>query len=249
VKTVYLFDVDGTLTPSRQEIDEEFASVFLDWAERDSKEIYLVSGSDIKKIKQQLFGAFLDRLAGIFCCTANELYRKDKLVYENKFTAPAQLLEDLEIYLSEAQYHIKTGNHIEQRPGMINFSVVGRNATLSQREAYTKWDEDVREREDVVVYITENYPELDASIGGATSVDIYPLGRDKSQVVQYLKDYYKEEISMVFLGDKNIPGGNDYPLAMALEEDPNSHWFQVTSYEETRAFIEYSKLFIGEGGV
>ena len=249
MKTIYLFDVDGTLTEPRKEIDEMFASVFLDWMEECSVDVYLVSGSDIKKIKQQIFNAFLERCTGVFCCAANQLYQGDKLIYENKFRSPKNLIEDLEIYLEESQYSFKTGNHIEERPGMINFSVLGRNANMLQREQYTKWDKGVREREDIVEYVTSNYPELDASIGGATSVDIYLRGRDKSQVVEYLKKQYQEGISIVFVGDKNIPGGDDYPLAMVLEKDPNSHWVQVECYEETRALIEYSKLFNMENGI
>jgi len=249
VRTVYLFDVDGTLTRPQQKIDEIFAGVFLDWLEEGPKEVYLVSGSDIKKIRQQIFGAFLEKCSGVFCCAANQLYKNEKLIYENKFVAPPTLLEDLEIYLEEAEYKFKTGNHIEERPGMINFSVLGRNANLLQREAYSKWDAKTLEREDVVDYIITNYPELDASIGGETSVDIYAKGKDKSQVINYFAQHGPEEVKMVFVGDKTMPGGNDYPLAAALEKDPNSHWFQVGGYEETRALIEYSKLFIGEGGI
>jgi len=247
MKTIYLFDIDGTLTAPRAPIDEEFAEIFIDWLEKDSKEVYLVTGSDMKKIHQQLFGEFLNRCAGIFCCAGNQLYRNNKLVYQNKFQPPKNLLKDLEIYLSEAEYSTRTGNHIEKRPGMINFSVLGRNANLLQREQYTRWDKKAEQREDVVEYITQNYPGLDVSIGGAISVDIYPKGKDKAQVVKYLKKQYKEEIAMIFVGDKNIPGGNDYPLALALEKEPHSHWFQVHSYEETRAIIEHSELFnLGE---
>lgn len=249
MKTVYLFDIDGTLTDPRQKIDEIFAGIFLDWLEEGNRTVYLVTGSDIKKIRQQLFGAFLEKCAGVFCCAANQLYENDNLIYENKFVVPPTLLEDLEIYLEEAQYKIRTGNHIEERPGMINFSLLGQNANLLQREIYSRWDARNGEREDVVSYITDNYPDLDASIGGTTSVDIYAKGRDKAQVIKYLRNLYPEGVRMVFVGDKTMPGGNDYPLAAALEKDPNSHWLQVESYEETRALIEYSKLFIGEAGI
>ena len=59
-----------------------------------------------------------------------------------------------------------------------------------------------------------------------------------------LNQIYGEPLSYVFVGDKNIPGGNDWPLAQELDKDPNSDWLQVYSYEETRALIEYSELFI-----
>jgi phosphomannomutase len=250
VQTIYLFDVDGTLTDPRQEIDDIFAGVFLDWVEEKNPIVYLVSGSDIKKIKQQIFDALLDTCAGIFACSGNQLWAQEQLIYQNKFRLPRGLLTDLKIYLDMgAQYKIRTGNHIERRPGMINFSVLGRNANLLQREAYSKWEKNTKEREDIVTYITENYPMLDAAIGGAISVDIYPVGKDKSQVVKYLKEKHGPDLSFVFVGDRCVPGGNDWPLALVLEEEEHGHWIQVNSYHETRAIIEHSKLFIGEAGV
>ena len=127
---------------------------------------------------------------------------------------------------------------------MVNFSTVGRNASPALRAAYEKWDKDFREREDIVEYITSLYPELEVAIGGTISVDIYPAGKNKSQVVEKIQELYGADVAMVFVGDRNIPGGNDWPLAQHLETMENCHWFQVLSYEETRALIEHSELFI-----
>ena len=131
METIYLFDVDGTLTDPRQSIDEEFAGIFLDWVEAKNPIVYLVTGSDLKKIEQQLFDTFLRSCEGVFTCSANQLWNGADLVYQNKFRAPRGLLGDLKLYLEiGAQYNVRTGRHIERRPGMINFSVLGRNANL-----------------------------------------------------------------------------------------------------------------------
>jgi phosphomannomutase len=249
VRTIYLFDIDGTLTAPLTPIGEEFASVFLEWVRRYKAEVYLVTGSNITKTKKQLFGAFRDICAGIFCCSGNDYRVGNKVAYRRKFKPSPELLEDLNLYLSNSPYPVKTGKHIERRPGMVNYSIVGRNATPLQRAQYAAWDAKHFEREDIVDYVKTSHPELDAAIGGAVSVDIYPQGRDKSQVVDYLRGSCEEEMKFVFVGDKIIPGGNDYPLAMKLEEDENSHWRQVNSPAETQALIQHSALFIGEGGI
>lgn len=249
MRTIYLFDIDGTLTKPLAPIDEEFASVFLEWVNHYKAEVYLVTGSNITKTKKQLFGAFRDACAGIFCCSGNDYRVSKKVIYRRKFKPSAALIEDLNLYLENSLYPVKTGKHIERRPGMVNYSIVGRNATQEQRAEYATWDARHFEREDIVDYIKTSHPELDVAIGGAVSVDIYPQGHDKSQVVDYLRAREEEEIRFVFVGDKNIPGGNDYPLAMKLEEDANSHWRQVNSPTETEALIRYSALFIGEGGI
>ena len=48
----YIFDVDGTLTPSRQQIDHDFERYMLDFS--DKEEVYLVTGSNREKTIEQI---------------------------------------------------------------------------------------------------------------------------------------------------------------------------------------------------
>ena len=242
---VYLFDVDGTLTHPLSEIDEEFADVFLTWLHDKNKIVYLVTGSNIEKTKKQVFAAFLDQCEGIFTCSGNVFYSKGKLVYENTLDLPSNFIQDLQLYLDHGtEWRRKTGTHIEIRKGMVNFSTVGRKASPDLRAAYYKWDQEKQEREDIVDYVRNLYPEFEVSIGGQISVDIYPQGKNKAQVVEKLRVLHGEDVQMVFVGDRCVPGGNDWPLAQRLDPLEGSEWYQVLSYEETRALIEYGELFI-----
>ena len=244
-KPVYLFDVDGTLTYPLTEVDDKFADVFLSWVREKNKIVYLVTGSDIAKTKKQLFSSFIDQCAGIFTCSGNVFYSKGRKIYENELELPAGFIEDLELYLEQGtEWRKKTGAHIELRQGMVNFSTVGRNASPDLREAYHNWDQCRHEREDIVSYITSLYPDLEVSIGGQISVDIYPAGKNKAQVVEKIQQLHGPDPSMIFVGDRNVPGGNDWPLAQRLEHIPGCQWYQVSCYEETRALIEYDELFI-----
>jgi HAD superfamily hydrolase (TIGR01484 family) len=244
-ETVYLFDVDGTLTPPLTEVDDVFAEVFLSWIRDNGKKVYLVTGSDIKKTKKQLFSSFIDQCEGIFTCSGNVFYSKGHKVYENKLVLPKGFIENLQLYLDMGtQWRKKTGTHIEIRSGMVNFSTVGRDASPDLREAYSKWDAAHGEREDIVDYIKGIYPELEVAIGGQISVDIYPAGKNKAQVVDNIQEMHGPDTSMVFVGDRNVPGGNDWPLAQRLQRMEGCAWYQVLSYEETRALIEYDELFI-----
>lgn len=244
METIYIFDVDGTLTEPLIEITEEFADVFLTWLRDNNKKVYLATGSDIKKTTKQLFSSFIDQCEGVFTCSGNVYYSKGKLVYQNMFDMPPTFIKDLELYLLHGSgWKKRTGNHIEIRKGMVNFSTVGRNASPNLREAYQRWDKVSREREDIVTYITELYPEVEASIGGTISVDIYPKGANKAQVVDKLYEIHGKDISIIFVGDRNVPGGNDWPLAQRLKKMPNCRWFQVRSYHDTQALIEHNELF------
>ena len=100
-ETIYLFDVDGTLTHPLTEVDDVFADIFLSWVRDKKKKVYLVTGSDIKKTKKQLFSSFIDQCEGIFTCSGNVFYSKGKKVYENDLQLPQGFIEDLELYLEQ----------------------------------------------------------------------------------------------------------------------------------------------------
>lgn len=63
-------------------------------------------------------------------------------------------------------------------------------------------------------------------IGGETGIDIYPIGNDKSQIL----DDFNEDDNIHFFGDKMDFGGNDYPLAQKNKCGTNHH---VKNWEET----------------
>ena len=48
----FIFDVDGTLTPSRRQIEPDFLQFFLDFV--DNHEVYLVTGSNREKTIEQI---------------------------------------------------------------------------------------------------------------------------------------------------------------------------------------------------
>ena len=43
------------------------------------------------------------------------------------------------------------------------------------------------ERKKISTFIKHKFPDLDAVIGGQISIDIYPKGNDKSQVIKRIK--------------------------------------------------------------
>ena len=153
---IFIFDVDGTLTPSRQRMTEEFAKFFDEWTSKNT--YYLVTGSDLDKTKEQVPLAYLDRAGGVFTCCGNQFWREGltqqwptdwKLIYENKFKIPDDLLKYLEDTLDDSDYPVKAGIHIEDRGSMLNFSMVGRKCTLQERKNYFEYDKLTGEREKI----------------------------------------------------------------------------------------------------
>ena len=66
---------------------------------------------------------------------------------------------------------------------MANISTIGRDCSQDQRSYYYEWDQEWGEREFICSKLSKSYPEVEFSIGGEISIDIYPKGKDKSQVL------------------------------------------------------------------
>ena len=233
---IFLFDIDGTLTPPRQPMEQNFASCFLQWASQNI--VYLVTGSDIDKVKEQVSEEIRHACDGVFCCSANQLYCKDELIYTNEFEPSVPLLLDLGHFLDLSSYNIRTGNHIERRPGVINFSIVGRNANLKQRKQYHNYDEECGERHKIVDFINSEYEELEASIGGQISVDVYRRGCNKSQAITWLNANHKN-FYVIFFGDQINPVGNDYPIVekLLVDESNDAIICDIIDYRETAKIL------------
>tara|TARA_Y100001973_G_scaffold36730_1_gene55345 strand:- start:165 stop:929 length:765 start_codon:yes stop_codon:yes gene_type:complete len=246
---IYIFDVDGTLTPSRQKMTKEFKEFFEKWTKKNK--FYLVTGSDLPKLQEQM--DYMDILAeGIFTCCGNQFWRPDphivnvsaELIYDNKFYPPDSLIEYLEEHLKNSKYFARCGNHIENRGSMLNFSIVGRDCTLQERENYFEWDNQTKERLKIAKGIQFGWPELDAVIGGQISIDIYPKGKDKSQILEHIEDEnsipFGEPAEYIFIGDRTEEGGNDYPLAqlLTLKDTPYGYAYQTDGWENTKRILE-----------
>ena len=194
MRTIYLFDVDGTLTPPKQKAVEIFRLQFFEWVK--DKEVYLVSGGSFKRLTEQLSPAVMDRIEGVFACMGNVYYRRKKgeprawfHEYEHKFRPNKGLIADLTKEVEKSAYPTKTGAHYDNRTGMINFSIVGTKATQDQRREYAAYDAEHKEREAIVARLSEKHASCDFVIGGAVSIDIFTKGRDKSQVIrEHFKD-------------------------------------------------------------
>ena len=233
-RLVYLFDVDGTLTPPMKKMESGTSMRFLNWMR--GKEVYIVAGSDRHKVYNQLPASILSRVNGIFSSSANELWIGDDLVYKNDWTPTSDFLTYLSQLYESSHFVPKGEKFIEKRAGMINFSIVGREAETELREIYYRWDEKNQDRQRMAQAIMLDYPELQACIGGQISIDIYPKEQDKSQASRWVTENLKKEI--VFFGDKCNPGGNDYPIANDIIQRECGTYHNVESPTQTLEILE-----------
>ena len=235
----YIFDIDGTLTPPRQKMTDDFLSFFRQFA-RDYK-VYLCTGSDWLKVQEQVPQEILDLVKGVFTCSGNAFWKdgKEDLTLRSNWVASSDLLEDLQGFVSRSRSPHITSRHLEQRIGMLNFSTIGRGCSQNQRENYEEWDNIEKERRHIVDVMSAKYPDLDFNIGGQISIDIHPKGNDKSRAVMLVQEWATDDV--LFFGDRLFPGGNDWAVRKVL---PENRTFLVDNWEDTLETLKHHELFM-----
>jgi len=223
----FIFDVDGTLTPSRGTIDPEFKEFFMDFANKNN--VYLVTGSDRPKTIEQIGLDSYLLCKRVYNCSGNDVYEGHHNIVQSEWTLPEDAHEWLSKKLSDSEFPYRTGLHFEHRTGMCNFSVVGRNANQSQRYEYFGWDYMHKERDKIASQFNKIFPDIEADVGGETGIDIFPRGKNKSQI---LKDFDKDTIQ--FYGDRTDENGNDYPIACELHAE---QVYTVSDWQETWEYL------------
>jgi hydroxymethylpyrimidine pyrophosphatase-like HAD family hydrolase len=128
---------------------------------------------------------------------------------------------------------IRNGNHIETRPGGVNFTILGRaEDPFIGRDKYVKWDRQTNERQDIAERIRNQFPNLTVAVGGQTGLDIGPKGADKSQI---LRDFTTGD-ELYFFGDMMDEGGNDHSLGEAVKK-MGGFTYNVDSFKDTESVI------------
>lgn len=230
----FLFDVDGTLTPHRQKMAVDLKSLFIRCLSRDQKrghKIFLVTGSDKEKTIEQIGLQIWMSVDGCYQNSGNQLYKHGELIKESDWTPTGGLVSSIHNHIKSSPWNGTAGNNLEHRIGMLNFSTIGRDCTQEEREYYYEWDQQWKEREFIVDQLSKAYPEIDFATGGQISIDVYPRGKDKSQVLEDMKG------EVFFIGDNCGKGGNDYPIHSKLDI---FHSFWVKDDRETMRMLENS---------
>lgn len=62
-------------------------------------------------------------------------------------------------YLADLELPFKRGTFVEFRNGMVNISPVGRNASVEERNAFNRFDDEHKVREKFIAAIKERFPD------------------------------------------------------------------------------------------
>jgi len=240
VETICLFDVDGTLSPSRNVASEEIKKCITNL--RSKCVVGVVSGSDIKKIKEQLGEDLVENYDYVF--TENGLvahqsgsFLEKKSIIDDLGDEKIQNLINFALrYMGDLRLPVKRGTFVEFRTGLINLCPVGRSCTQAERDQFAAYDKEHHIREKFVEALYKEFPNdnLNFAIGGQISIDVFPQGWDKRYCLKFLEHAFK---TIHFFGDKTEAGGNDFEIY----EDARTQGHAVTGPDDTLKKLQ--KLF------
>lgn len=222
MKKLIVFDLDGTLAPSKSSLAPQTAGLLRDLL--GVVKVAVISGGAWKQFEEQLLtdlpsDSILANLSLLPTCGTRffqyngkwaELYSED-LTAEQK----TKIIDSLDKAAGEAGYRTKKvwGEVIEDRGSQVTYSALGQLAPLAAKE---EWDPDFAKRMKITAILETLIPEFSVRMGGATSIDVTKPGIDKAYGIGKLRDtLHISNKEMIYIGDALFPGGNDYPAEEA----------------------------------
>lgn len=240
MKTLVVFDLDGTLAPSKAAIDDETAALLTGLLA--VVKVAIISGAGFPQFQTQVLAHLpqddrLDDLS-ILPTTGTRFYRYEggwKELYSEDLS-PAQKQKittalDAAVAASGFAATQTWGDTIEDRGSQITYSALGQQAPLDEKE---KWDPDFAKRQKIKALLDVSLPDFSVRLGGSTSIDVTLPGIDKAYGIGKLRDILHVPIAqMIYVGDALFPGGNDYPV-----RGTGAVCIQVRDPDETKRVIE-----------
>jgi phosphomannomutase len=242
MKELIIFDLDGTLAPSKSSIDEEMASLVRELLSK--KKVLVMSGGAWRQFEEQFLKHLnleAKLLSQLFLSpgSGSSMYRfengevhemyADYLSSEEK----KKIKDAFDYAIKESGVELPAehyGDVIEDRGIQMTFSALGQKAPLEKKAL---WDKDHSKRESMVKFLKERLPELEIHVGGTTSIDITKKGEGKDYGINEISRRLNIPIEkMVYIGDALYPGGNDEPAKLTGVET-----IQVKDVEETKKAI------------
>jgi HAD superfamily hydrolase (TIGR01484 family) len=222
MKKLIVFDLDGTLAPSKSPLDADMSSLLHDLL--GIVKVAVISGGAWLQFEKQVLSHLPqdDRLGGLSilptCGTKFYQYSGEwKELYSEDFTTDEKekIVGSLNKAIESAGFHVERtwGETIEDRGSQITYSALGQQAPLDEKE---KWDPDFARRKKIKAILDTFIPEFSVRIGGATSIDVTKPGIDKAYGIRKLREILGISVKeMIFIGDALFVGGNDYPAKQA----------------------------------
>lgn len=244
-KKLIVFDLDGTLAPSKRAMLKSTALLFKRLLQ--TKPVAVIGGGKYELFKNQLLKVIKlskEELKNLFLfpTSSTSFYRfqndRWRCIYSHELSvsqkkkinkAFGEIFEKLRYEHPKKKY----GIIIEDRGTQITFSPLGQMAPVRLKELWNRSHNPMRLK--MAKMLQGLLPEFKVRAGGLTSIDVTEKGIDKAygirQIEKHLRVMRKD---MIFVGDAIFPGGNDYAVVRAGVD-----YVRVNGPEETGRVIRF----------
>lgn len=248
-KKVIAFDLDGTLAPSKSHFHERMVNMFDRLLEK--YHVCVISGGKYELFQRQFLTQItedpecLERLH-LMPTSGTRYYRfkngQWKELYAENISPEGKkrIIKALKDGLEESGYKADKvyGDIIEDRDSQISLSIFGQEIVAELGEEGIKikeeWDPDSSKKLHLRNLIAPKIPDFEVRAAGATTIDVTKPGIDKGYGMKKLMEYnnFKKE-DILFMGDRIVPGGNDYAV-----EEMGIECIAVRGWHDTAYAIE-----------
>ncbi len=218
MKSLIIFDLDGTLAESKASLDAEMATLLAGLLE--VSRVAVISGGAWPQFEAQVLSclpgdARMEKLSLLPTC-GTQFYRYTngwRKLYSEDFSTHEKrtIIIALNAALDQSGFKAEKrwGELIDDRGSQITLSALGQEAPLEEKK---QWDPDFKKRKNIKAILENMIPKFSIQMGGSTSIDVTRPGIDKAYGVKKLQEILGISIQdMMFIGDALFPGGNDYP--------------------------------------
>ncbi len=236
-KKIICFDLDWTLAPSKQRIDDEMADLINNllkkfhvcvitwwWVDRFDKQIF-----EYITTEPELLQRFIP------CPTCGtKMYKFTNGVWEKVYSLDftneekESILKNMDevIDLLNLRPEKTRWEIVEDRWSQITFSALWQDAPLEEKSVR---DPDFSKRKVIKVELEKRIPKFSINSGWATSIDITMKWVDKAFWVKKITEHYPVDLDdILFIWDAVFPGGNDYPPFTIWVDSIKTDWVEHT---------------------
>lgn len=243
-KKLVVFDMDGTLTPSKAPMEKSMGRLLAKLLRQ--KMVAVIGGGMydlfnwqlVKRLRlapdeaQSLF--LFPTSSAAFYKYARGSWRK---VYAHTLSGAEKkvIMRTFNSVFKKLDYkHPKKtyGEIIENRAAQITFSPLGQRAPIPLKEKWRGKNNPLRFK--MAKMLQKELPQFNVRVGGITSIDVTEKGIDKAYGIRQIeKQLHVPRRDMLFVGDAIFPGGNDYAVIKAGVD-----YVKVRGPEDTKKVIQ-----------
>lgn len=208
------FDMDGTLTESREAISKEMMKLINQLA--PFADIGIISGAVYEQMQKQI--PFIEKQPlYAMAQTGNDTRFGNRSMWINRL--PYELIPHIEESIKQIMQSplyrnslinmepVDTDDLVEFRGAQVSFSMIGHNANKDKKKVF---DPSGMFRQECILMYPPEDSRIEVRVGGTTCLDYTKVGWNKAGNIDRLlqwKGWRREDC--IYVGDALRPGGND----------------------------------------